>query len=96
MVECNYRLDILDVNIQAGRIPGIVRDRIIKSHFSYTHCLEALKANDLRKVNNIVLLHLSEGNSDAAEFREGIRKETGKNVHIAEAGLVINFNKTPF
>ena len=96
LVECNYRLDILDANIAAGKIPAVVRDRTIKSHFSYAHCLEALQANDLRKVNNIVLIHLSAGNSNAEEFRAGIKAETGKNVHIAEAGLVINFNKTPF
>ena len=86
----------MDANIAAGKIPAVVRDRTIKSHFSYAHCLEALQANDLRKVNNIVLIHLSAGNSNAEEFRAGIKAETGKNVHIAEAGLVINFNKTPF
>lgn len=96
LIECNYRLDILEDNIAAGRVPSVVRNRTIKSHFSYKHCLEALQANDISAVNNIVLIHLSDGNSDAEAFRKGIKEATGKNVLIAEPGLQINFNKTPF
>ena len=96
LIECNYRLDIIDENIEAGRLPEVVRNRILTSHLSYDHCIEALQANDLTAVNNIVLIHLSAGNSDPEQFREGVKKATGKNVHIAKPGLVINFNKTPF
>lgn len=96
LIECNYRLDILDANIAAGRIPAVVRNRTLKSHLSYDHCVQALQANDIKGVNNIVLIHLSDGNSNAEQFRAGVKAATGKNVHIAEAGLVIDFNKTPF
>jgi phosphoribosyl 1,2-cyclic phosphodiesterase len=96
LIECNYRLDILERNIEAGRIPVAMRNRILQSHLSYENCLQALQANDLRAVNNIVLIHLSDGNSHAQEFKEGIRKATGKTVHIAESGLELSFNKTPF
>ena len=63
---------------------------------SYTNCINTLEANDITRVNNIVLIHLSEGNSNAEEFQLGVKAATGKNVHIAEPGLVINFNKHPF
>lgn len=96
LIECNYRLDILDANIEAGRLPAVVRNRTIKSHLSYDHCVQALQANDLKAVNNIVLIHLSDGNSNAEQFRQGIKEATGKTVHIADAGLIMNFNKTPF
>lgn len=96
MIECNYRLDLLDANIAAGRIPAVVRNRTLKSHLSYDHCVQALQANDIKGVNNIVLIHLSDGNSNAEQFRAGVRAATGKTVHIAEAGLIINFDKTPF
>jgi phosphoribosyl 1,2-cyclic phosphodiesterase len=96
LIECNYRLDILERNIAAGRIPAVVRNRTIQSHFSYAHCVEALQANDISTVNNIVLIHLSDGNSDARAFVEGIRAATGKRVCVAEPGLVLPFNKTPF
>jgi phosphoribosyl 1,2-cyclic phosphodiesterase len=96
LIECNYRLDLLESNIAAGLIPTAMRNRIVQSHFSYEHCLQALQANDLRAVNNIILIHLSNGNSHAQEFKEGIRKATGKSVHIAEPGLELLLNKTPF
>jgi phosphoribosyl 1,2-cyclic phosphodiesterase len=96
LIECNYRSDLLENNIAAGLIQPAMRNRTVQSHFSYEHCLQALQANDLRAVNNIILIHLSNDNSHAQEFKEGIRKATGKNVHIAESGLELLLNKTPF
>ncbi len=96
LIECNYRLDILERNIAAGRVPAITRDRTIKSHMSFDTCKETLLANDLSAVNNIVLMHLSDGNSNAVEFQQGIHEATGKTVHVADKGMVLKFNKTPF
>jgi hypothetical protein len=55
-----------------------------------------LRANDLTGVNNIVLIHLSDSNSDAPRFQKEVRELTGKTVWVAEAGLEINFDKEPF
>ena len=96
LLECNYRLDILEANVEAGRIAPPQRDRTLRSHMSYDTCRDALLANDLSRVNNIVLLHLSPANSHAADFLQGIKAATGKNVHIADKGMTIDFNKTPF
>lgn len=96
LIECNYRLDILEENVEAGRIAKPQCDRTIKSHLSYETCKEILLANDLSKVNNIVLIHLSPGNSNASEFMQGIKELTGKTVHIADKGMIINFDKSPF
>lgn len=93
IVECNHSVDI----INKSGTQAFLRDRIIKSHMNLQTCKELLKANDLRDVNNIVLIHLSDKNSDAALFYKEIKQLTGKNVHIADAGILIeNFNKTPF
>lgn len=96
LIECNYRLDILDANVEAGKLPKALRARTIKSHCSFDTCKETLLANDLSKVHNIVLIHLSDGNANAIEFKQGIQEVTGKTVHIAEKGMTINFNKSPF
>lgn len=96
LIEANYRLDILERNIAEGRIHKALRDRTLQSHMSFDTCRDALLSNDLKAVNNIVLIHLSDGNSNAVEFREGIHQATGKTVHIAEKGMILNFNKTPF
>jgi phosphoribosyl 1,2-cyclic phosphodiesterase len=96
LIECNYREDILQANIEKGNLPKALRNRTLQSHMSFATCKEALLANDLSKVNNIVLIHLSDGNSNADEFKRDIHAATGKTVHIAERGLRIPFNKTPF
>ena len=96
LIECNYRYDILEANVEAGYIARPQRDRTIKSHMSFETCREVLLANDLRKVNNIVLIHLSDGNANEKEFKKGIEEATCKTVHIADKDLIIDFNKTTF
>ena len=96
MVECNYSREILDRNVAAGRLPVSVRNRIIDSHFEITNLIGTLKANDLTQVKNIVLLHLSDNNSNAESFKAEVFRETGKKTFVAAPGLRINFNKQPF
>lgn len=96
LIECNYRQDILDANVESGKLPSALRARTMKSHMEYETCKEALLANDLSQVNNIVLIHLSDCNSNANEFRQGIMEATGKTVYIAECGMTVQFNKSPF
>lgn len=97
IVEANYCKDILDANMQSGKIDKALRNRILESHMSIQTCQELLKANDLSGVNNIVLIHLSNDNSNAEQFHNKVRWQTGKTVHIANKGMVIeNFNRTPF
>jgi phosphoribosyl 1,2-cyclic phosphodiesterase len=85
MVECNYSLRILDENISAGRVPAVMKKRLLKSHFSLEHVKDFLQANDLSKVQEIWLLHLSDNNSDAALFKREIQELTGKQVFIAQS-----------
>jgi phosphoribosyl 1,2-cyclic phosphodiesterase len=84
MVECNYSLRILDENIAAGRVPAVMKKRLLKSHFSLENVKGFLQANDLSKVQEIWLLHLSDSNSDEAMFKREIQELTGKQVLIAE------------
>lgn len=83
MIECNYSKSILDKNIDEGITPRIMRKRLIKSHFSLENVLEFLKANDLSKVQEIHLLHLSDSNSDEALFKNEVQKVTGKPVYVS-------------
>ncbi len=97
IVECNYSQEILDAKLKAGATPDFLRNRIFKSHMNLATCKELLKANDLSAVNNIVLIHLSDSNSNAKQFQHEITACTGKKVYVAQAGMVIeNFNKQPF
>lgn len=96
IIEANYCQSILDARRNAGTSPAFLRDRVIESHMSLATCKDMLQANDLRKVNNIVLIHLSDGNSDARRFKEQVEQQTGKQVHIAGPGVIVDFNKQPF
>ncbi|MCY7895135.1 MBL fold metallo-hydrolase [Bacillus vallismortis] len=82
MVECNYSNEILNENIESGRTPAFMKRRLLQSHFSLENVKEFLKANDLSRVQEIWLLHLSESNSDKKLFKEDIMKLTGKVVYI--------------
>ncbi|PPA70070.1 MBL fold metallo-hydrolase [Jeotgalibacillus proteolyticus] len=84
MIETNYSMNILKENIAAGRVPSIMRKRLMQSHFSLEHALDFFKANDLSKVQEIWLLHLSDNNSDEEFFKREVQKVTGKIVKIAK------------
>lgn len=82
MVECNYSMKVLNENIASGRVPTVMKKRLMKSHFSLENLKEFFLSNDLSKVQEIWLLHLSETNSDERFFKEEIQKVTGKMVYV--------------
>ncbi len=83
MVECNYAKDILYENVKRGAVPEVFKNRLLTSHFSLENVKEFLKANDLSRVQEIWLLHLSDSNSDAERFKREVMEITGKPVYIA-------------
>lgn len=83
LLECNHSYDILDANVANGSLPAAQKKRLIKSHMSLENAKKFLQANDLSKVQQIILIHLSEGNSDAALFKREIQSITGKPTYIA-------------
>lgn len=95
IVEANYAQDIVDRKVAEGGLK-FLRDRVLESHLSIDTCKELLQANDLRAVNNIVLIHLSDSNSDAARFKREVQELTAKSVHVAQKGMIIPFTKAPF
>jgi len=83
MVEANYAQEILLDNAKSERMPLFLAERVIQTHMSIETLLELLRANDMSKVRQIYLLHLSDGNSDAEDFRRQVQQETGAEVYIA-------------
>lgn len=84
LIECNYAPDILTANVESGAVPEALKNRLIRSHFSLPNVKEFLKANDLSKVREIHLIHLSDGNSDADRFKREIAELTGRMVFVAD------------
>lgn len=96
IIEANYCEKIINEKMGLDSDRKFLRDRIMQSHFSLQNCLGLLNANDLSQVNNIVLIHLSDGNSDEKRFKSEVEQATGKNVTVASNGMKIGFNKQPF
>ena len=93
ILEANYSQSIIDDNMANGRLHRAQRTRVMTSHLEFENTKAILEANDLSQVNNIVLIHLSPRNSDAAKYKLEVEQLTGKTVHIAQPGLEIEFNK---
>ena len=84
LIECNHAYDILDARVADGSLSADMKKRLIKSHFSLENVKIFLKSNDLSRVQEIHLIHLSDGNSDAERFKREIQQITGKHVYVAE------------
>jgi phosphoribosyl 1,2-cyclic phosphodiesterase len=96
IIEANYCQTIIDKRVAEGANPQFLRDRVLQSHMSLDTCKKTLSTYDLSGVNNIVLIHLSDGNSHESRFKTEVEEHTGKLVHIARPGVTIPFNQTPF
>ena len=96
MLEINYDMDILNESFENGSVHPMVRNRIVSSHMNLDTAKGLLQANDLGAVNNILLLHLSDRNSNSRKFKQEIEELTGKTVTVADKGMIIELNKTPF
>jgi phosphoribosyl 1,2-cyclic phosphodiesterase len=96
IIEANYCEDILDEKELFGKGNEYVSNRVRRSHMSVQQCERTIKQQDLRNVRNIVLIHLSDGNSHEVKFQAKIAESTGKRVTVARAGVELDFNKTDF
>lgn len=96
LVEANYCDQIVNDRLVVGSIHPAQVHRTRNSHMSIATCKELLAANDLNKVVNIVLIHLSDGNSDAQRFKREVKELTRCNVEIATKGLKMELATTPF
>ena len=96
LLEANYAEDILDANIENGSVPPSMKPRLTQSHMEIETTKEILRANDLTDVNEIVLIHLSNGNSDERRFIRGVQETTGKPVYVAAAGVELDLSENPY
>jgi len=82
MAEANYSFDVLADNAKNSKLPYFVSERVLHTHMSIDTLLDFLKANMLSKVKEIYLLHLSNANSDAMDFKCRVEEETGAAVYV--------------
>ena len=83
MIEANYAQEIMIGNVRDDRVPLSLAARVMETHMSIETLLDLLRSNDMTQVRQIYLLHLSDNNSDAEEFKRQVQQETGAEVYIA-------------
>lgn len=93
LIEANYSEEIL--------INNLCNDEMIRSLYEYhmeiNDTVSVLKTNYNPELQNIVLLHLSNSNSNEEEFGNRVIKELGfDNVFVANSGIEIELRKIEF
>ena len=83
MIECNHSQEMVVQNARNGVIPGVLAERIMRSHMSIETVLGMLEANDTTKLKQVYLLHLSDANSDAEDFKRRVQEATGAEVYVS-------------
>lgn len=86
LVECNYSKEYIEDETLS------LRNRIVNSHFELSNVINFLKSNDLGKVRNIMLLHLSSINASESHFKDEVEKNIGLPITIAKKGIEIDLN----
>jgi hypothetical protein len=92
-IEANWSEDVL--------IDNACNDEFSRSrheqHLELGQTIEVLKQNYSSDLQTIMLLHLSNGNSNAQQFKERVQQELGFSpVYIAEEGLTLELQKEEF
>lgn len=94
LIECNYSHDILEKNIDAGKIHPSERERLLYTHMELDTTIKT--AQGYPDLKNIILLHLSDRNSDEKLFTEKVTAATGVQAIAADKGVKVELNKKPF
>lgn len=98
MIECNYSQKIIDNRMHQGETVKGLRDRVLQSHMELETCKEFIRQNKTVMLDNIILLHMSDGNSDEKQFVKEIQEVVGERVNVfaADKGLEVNLDFLPF
>lgn len=71
-IECNWSHATISQDLDQAR-----KKRLYSSHFSLENVIRFLKANDLSKVRELHLLHISRDNGSPELFKQEVEKATG-------------------
>lgn len=93
MVEANYSYDLMIDHM----CDNVCSQSASENHMEINDTIEMLKENYSSSLQNVVLIHLSNGNSDANEFVKKTKEELGfNNVFVAEKNFVLPLQKEEF
>lgn len=101
---CKYRFkNVNQILVEANYSKEIIQqenpnyEHVCRGHMEVGTTLEFLKVNKGQDLRNVVLLHLSDNNSDAEMFAARAKEVVGMaDVYVADKGMEIELNKDPF
>lgn len=83
MIECNHSYEIMAQAVREGNLPTQHMKRVVKNHMSIETAKLTLERLDRSKLKEVWLLHLSDGNSNAEDFKKKIQEVVGVPVYVA-------------
>ena len=92
MIESNYSPKTLKKQAENGDLVKMRYDRIINNHMSIDTAIKTMKQFDMSNVKNIILLHLSDDNSDENAMVQEVVNKFGIETRSAKKGIEINLN----
>lgn len=92
MCEANYSGYIMEKNAGEGKFSSSAN----RNHLSIDQAIDIIKRHDTTDLQNILLLHLSAGNSDAEMFKDMVKNETLCNCLVADAGVELELKNNEF
>lgn len=90
LVEANYSPDCMEPTDNPKR------HHVLTGHMSIDTAVELLRANKSPELRNVVLLHLSEANSDEAQFKAAAEAVVDCPVYVANNGMEVELREFPF
>lgn len=90
LIEANYSDTCMDTTNNPKR------SHVLTGHMSIDTTVKFLRANQSPSLRNAVLLHLSESNSNKAQFKAAAERAVDCPVYVADKGLEIELNEFPF
>jgi len=97
-IEANYSEAIVNELLSIGAINQARVDRVLKTHMELGTCRDFVTANMTPMLDSVLLLHLSDNNSNSADFQRTIQEVVGDKVavRIADKGLSYSLNICPW
>lgn len=80
LLETNYDDEVAKSNVENGVTNRSYLNRVLQTHMSIGTAIELLKANDLSKLKQVYLIHMSDKNAKADEFKRKVQEATGAEV----------------
>ncbi|MBQ8635960.1 MBL fold metallo-hydrolase, partial [bacterium] len=96
LIECNYTEEIVKKNLEIGVIEKTRYKRLLRSHMSLENCIEFLRHNVSIDTKKIILIHLSDENSDEKKMVNDIYDVFHVETIAAINGEIIRLEKYPF